>query len=133
MKITPILASILIFLSGLTYAGGSNNHNHDHEYQPQYGGVTAKPHDHGIDYELVAKPEIIALYLRDHTQPVNTQGVSVKLTLLNGTEKSEIMLAAVGDGKLEAKGNFKVTKGTKVVAFITMPDKKTNNIRFVIP
>ena len=68
-----------------------------------------------MDFELVAKSDVITLHLRDHGKPANTQGMSAKLTLLNGTEKSEVMLAPAGGSTLEAKGSFKVAVGTKVV------------------
>ena len=87
---------------------------------------------HDMDYELIAKADILTLHLRDHGKPAKTDGVSAKLTLLNGTEKSEAVLAPVAEGKLEAKGRFKVAPGTKVVAMVTMPGKKAANVRFVV-
>ena len=68
----------------------------------------------------------------DHGKPAKTEGVSAKLTLLNGTEKSEAVLAPAGEGKLEAKGAFKVAAGTKVVALVMLPGKKAANVRFAV-
>lgn len=131
MKKLPILTAVLIALSGAAYAGGGHTHeNGDHGYNPQYGGVAEKSND--IDYELVAKPEIITLYASSHGQPVNIQGASAKLILLNGTEKSNATLNPIGNEKLEANGNFKITQGTKIVALIAIPGKKISNIRFLI-
>ena len=39
-----------------------------------------------VDYELVAKPELIQLHLRDHGKPVDVSKVSAKLTLLQHGE-----------------------------------------------
>ena len=128
MKIAHLLASLLIVSTGAAYAAG--NHNHGHEHKPLHGGVVVESND--MDYELVAKSDVITLHLRDHGKPANTQGMSAKLTLLNGTEKSEVMLAPAGSSHLEAKGSFKVAAGTKVVALVTMPGKKPANVRFAI-
>jgi len=38
----------------------------------------------------------------------------------------------VGEGRLEAKGTFKVAAGTKVVALVTLPGKKPANVRFAL-
>ena len=68
----------------------------------------------------------------DHGKPAKTEGVSAKLTLLNGTEKSEAVLVPAGEGRLETKGIFKVAAGTKVVALVTLPGKKAANVRFAV-
>ncbi len=126
MKITHLLVSLLVACTGAAYAAG----NHGHDHKPLHGGVAVESND--MDYELVAKVDTITLHLRDHGKPATAQGVSAKLTLLNGTEKSEVMLAPAGSSHLEAKGNFKVAAGTKVVALVTMPGKKPANVRFAI-
>ena len=41
-------------------------------------------------YGLVAKPDTLTLYLRDHGKPARTEGVGAKLTLLNGTENPRL-------------------------------------------
>ena len=111
-----------------TYAAGDHGAGHDHK--PQHGGIVAEAND--MDYELVAKPDTITLHLRDHGKPVSTQGMSAKLTLLQGSEKAELVLAPAGGSVLEAKGSFKVAAGTKAVALVTMPGKKAANVRFVL-
>jgi hypothetical protein len=105
-------------------------HGDDHAHTPLHGGVVAEVGD--VDYELVAQPERIALHLRDHGKPANTEGASARLTLLNGSEKTEATLAPAGAGTLEAKGAFKVAPGTKVVALVTLPGRKAANVRFVV-
>ncbi|MBV7544111.1 hypothetical protein [Acidovorax sp. sic0104] len=123
-----LLAALALAVSGSAFAAGDHAHGDDHK--PQHGGIVAATHD--MDYELVAKPDVITLHLRDHGKPASSQGVSAKLTLLNGTEKSEAVLVPAGDGKLEAKGSFKVAPGTKVVALVTLPGKKAANVRFAV-
>jgi hypothetical protein len=58
------------------------------------------------------------------------KGMSGKLTVLNGTEKSEADLAAAGD-RLEAKG-VKLAAGAKVVAALTTAEKKVITVRFTV-
>ena len=128
MQITHLFAALLIVGTGAAHAAG--NHDHGHQHKPLHGGVVVESKD--MDFELVAKSDVITLHLRDHGKPANTQGMSAKLTLLNGTEKSEVMLAPAGSSTLEAKGSFKVAAGTKVVALVTMPGKKLANVRFAI-
>lgn len=120
------IVSLTLSLSGLAMAGGK----HDHDHKPQHGGVVVESGD--IDYELVAKPELIALHLRDHGKPLSTQGGSVKLTMLAGSAKSELALQAAGDNRFEAKGSFKLEPGTRVVAIVTLPGRKPASVRFAL-
>jgi hypothetical protein len=85
-----------------------------------------------MDYELVAQPERITLHLRDHGKPAKTEGASARLTLLSGSDKTEATLTPAAAGTLEAKGQFKVAPGTKVVALVTLPGKKAANVRFAV-
>lgn len=100
-----------------------------HGHGPKHGGVFVEVRD--IDYELVAKPDLIQLYVSDHGKSVNFNGASAKLTLLTGNEKEEVTLSPAGD-KLEAKGTFKVAAGTKVAAIITLAGKKPVAVRFAL-
>lgn len=54
-------------------------------------------------------------------------GLGGKLTVLNGSEKSEAELVAAGD-KLEAKG----VKLAKVVVALTTAGKKATTVRFTV-
>lgn len=103
---------------------------HDHAHEPLHGGTVAEVAD--VDYELVARADGITLHLRDHGQPMKTEGGSARLTLLNGSEKFEATLAPAGAGALQAKGAFKVAPGTKAVALVTLPGRKAANVRFVV-
>lgn len=126
MKTMHLLAALALAASSTAFAAGE----HSHAPKPEHGGVVAEAGE--IGYELVARPDTLTLHLRDHGKPVKTEGVGAKLTLLNGTEKSEAVLVPAGDGKLEAKGTFKVAAGTKVVALVTLPGKKAANVRFAL-
>lgn len=94
----------------------------------RHGGVVANASDLG--FELVGTPAGAAIYIEDHGKPMTPAGMSGKLTVLNGTEKSEAELAVSGD-KLEAKG-VKLAPGAKVVAALTTPAKKSITVRFTV-
>jgi hypothetical protein len=128
MKTQALLASITLALAGTAFAAGEK-HDHAHEHKPMHGGVVVEVKD--IDYELVAKPTMIQLHLRDHGKPADVSKASAKLTLLTGTEKQEVELKPAGD-KLEASGTFKVGPGTKVVALVTIAGKSAGTVRFAL-
>ena len=106
----------------------ADKHDHGHEHKPLHGGVVTEVKD--VDYELVAKPDVIQLHLRDHGKPVDVSKVGAKLTLLSGTEKQEVELKPAG-ALLEAKGNFKVVNA-KVVALVSQPGKAALTVRFAL-
>jgi len=104
-------------------------HDHAHEHESMHGGVVVEVKD--LDLELVAKPEVIQLHLRDHGKPVDVANGSAKLTLLSGANKQDVELKPSGD-RLEAKGSFKVGAGTKLVAVVTLPGKPSTTARFTL-
>ena len=104
-------------------AGGTDDH------KPKFGGVVVETK--AGDMEIVAKSDSIQIYITDHGKAMKLDGAKAKVTLLNGTEKSEADLVLVGD-KLEAKGAFKVAKGTKGIAVVTLVGKPPATARFDI-
>jgi hypothetical protein len=115
MKTQALIASIAFALAGSAFAAGDK-----HDHKPLHGGVVVEVKD--MDYELVAKPTMIQLHLRDHGKAADLSKATAKLTLLTGTEKQEVELKPAGD-KLEATGSFKVGPGTKAVAIVTVAGK----------
>jgi len=118
-------------------ADDHKGHNHDdkkgskhaHDAKPAYGGVVSVVKD--VNYELVAKPDTITLYINDHGKPVDTKDASATLTLLSASDKSEVKLTPAGENRLQAKGNFKVEKGTKIVASVNTGGKP-QSVRFTL-
>ena len=106
------------------------HHTHTEGTKPLYGGVVTKVKD--INYELVAKPNTIALYIHDHGKPVAVKGVGASVMLLSASGKVDVSLAPAGQNKLEAKGNFNVAAGTKAVATVTLPGKPVVNAKFTL-
>lgn len=120
---TALLAFTIGFSSAQALAAG----NHDHS--AKFGGVVVETK--AGDMEILAKPEAIQIYITDHGKPMKLDGAKAKVTLLNGTEKSEADLVFVGD-KLEAKGAFKVAKGTKGIAVVALLGRAPVTARFEV-
>lgn len=123
------LAAVLSAVALLSSSGALAAGGHD-EHKPQYGGVVTEVKE--TQYELVAKLDSVAIYVDDHGKKVDTKGASAKATLLNGSEKTEVNLVPAGENKLEAKGTFKVDKGTKVVAVVSLQGKPAQSVRFTL-
>ena len=128
MKLRPCLAALLFACSGIASAAG-DHHKAGDNHKPQHGGVVAATA--ALDFELVAKPALIRLYLSDHGKPADVSKASAKLTLLTGTEKQEVELKPVGD-TLQAAGSFKVGPGTKAVVVLTRTGKPVSTARFAL-
>lgn len=103
---------------------------HAHEATARYGGVVSVIKD--INYELVAKPDSLTLYVTDHEQPVDVRNASATLTLLSAAGKTEAQLLPAGDNLLRASGAFKVQPGTKAVAVVRLGGKPAQEVRFVL-
>lgn len=135
MKLNTLVATIMLATTGATigaitsaaHAAG-NSHNHTHEHKPLHGGVVVEVKD--MDYELVARPTVIQLYLRDHGKPADLSRASARLTLLTGTDRQEVELRPAGD-RLEATGSFKLGPGSKAVAVVTVGGK-ASTARFAL-
>ena len=123
MNLQTLLIASSLALGSLAWAGPN-----DGTHKPMQGGVLATVKD--VDYELVAKPDVLQLFVRDHGKPVDVSKATAKVTLLSGADKQEVELKPTGD-KLEAKGSFKVSPGTKVVAQVNSAGK-TASARFVL-
>ena len=128
MQTQAFLAAITLALTSSAFAAGDHHHAGD-THKPIYGGIVVASKI--MDYELVAKPAAIQLYLRDHGKPADVSKASAKLTLLSGSEKQEVELHPAGN-KLEATGTFKVGPGTKAVAVVTIAGKPVGTARFVL-
>ena len=119
---SALLASLMAVCS-ISATAGKDDHT------PKFGGVVVQ--SKAGDLEIVAKPESIQIHISDHGKAVKLDGAKAKVTLLNGVEKSEADLVTVGD-RLEAKGAYKVAKGTKGIAVVTLAGKPPITARFDI-
>ncbi len=118
------LAAALLIASAITLPAFAAD-----EHAPKHGGIVVETK--AGDLELVAKPELIVIHVSDHGKPMKLTSGSGKVTVFNGNEKTEALLALVGD-KLEAKGSFKVGAGTKVLAEVSLNGKPAASARFTL-
>jgi hypothetical protein len=99
------------------------------DHAPKHGGVVLETK--AGDLELVAKADAIVIHVSDHGKAMKLTSGSGKVSVFNGTEKTEAPLALVG-GKLEAKGSFKIGAGTKVLAEVALNGKPPVSARFTL-
>lgn len=123
MKSLFIAAHMMQTLAAPAYAGP------EHDLTPRHGGLVAEANH--VEFELVAAADAIRLYARDHGKPLALAGASGRLTLLDGASVRDIALTAAGT-HLEARGDFKLKPGNKVVARLERPGKKPLSVRFVV-
>ncbi len=122
LKFLAILAMAACVAGPAVAAGG-------HDHVPKNGGIVVETK--AGDFEIVAKPDLLQIFISDHGKPVSMEGAKAKVTLLNGAEKSEAELVPAGN-KLEVKGSFKVAKGTKGIAVVTLAGKPSATARFEV-
>lgn len=132
MKTLTLMAAmataLTVALADPARAAGDHHHAGD-DHQPRHGGIVAT--SKLMDYELVARPTLIQLYLRDHGKTVDATQAGARLTLLTGSEKQEVALKPAGN-HLEAAGSFKLGPGTKVVAVVSLAGKPLGTARFAL-
>lgn len=116
MEIRSLLLMLVIFLSTASIANADGAHDH----APLFGGKIFVAKD--IDVELVAKNDLVQIYVRDHGKPIDISGGSAKLTLFNGASKQEYEIAS-SKGIFELKGTFNLEKGTKAIAIIKIKNQ----------
>lgn len=101
-----------------------------HGAKARHGGIVQSAGD--LSFELVANDDTTTIYVVDHGKDLPTAGATGTLTVLKGTQKTELPLAAGANNTLVVKGDAKLVRGNKAVAAITFADKKTVSVRFSI-
>lgn len=78
-----------------------------------------------------AKDNTVAIYVTDHAdKPLPVKGVTAKVTLLSGKQKSEAVLSPAGDDVLKGTANYASTPDMKAVVSVTFPNGATEQARF---
>ena len=124
LNIRPLIISTLIALASAQVIAGA-----EHDLTPKFGGVVVETKIG--DIEIVVKSDVMQIYINDHGKAVKLDGGKARITLLNGADKSEADLVPAS-GKLEAKGAFKVAKGTKGIAVVTLVGLPPTSARFEV-
>jgi hypothetical protein len=97
--------------------------------KPLHGGIVQTVND--IDFELVTQPDGATIYLMDHGKPFASKGITGKLTVLQGSNKTEADIKEAGDNTLRIMG-AKLGKGDKLVASLSNVGGKNMTVRFTI-
>ncbi len=100
------------------------------DHRPLHGGTVQVVAD--IHYELVPQARGATLHVLDHGKPVDVSRMRGKLTVLNGTQKTEAPLTPAGAHQLEAAG-VRLGAGAKAVASLQSGDGQTVTVRFSLP
>jgi len=103
-----------ILTGGLARAHGAPQANH--------GGIVQAVGETWL--ELVVRGDAVDLYVQDDGDDLASAGMTGKVTVVNGAARKEFALAPSGDNKLTGKAAG-VAKGSKVLAVLTLDDKKT--------
>lgn len=96
---------------------------------PRHGGIVQVAND--VNFELVVEADGATIYLVDHDEDMPSKGISGKLTVLNGAQKTEVDVKATEGNKLRATG-VKIAPGAKVVAVLNNVEGKTATVRFTV-
>ena len=124
-----LLAGCIFMVISTLAAHAADGHKHG-EAKPKHGGVLKEVDD--IQYELVAKPDRITLYVEDHGKKLDSKAFTAKVTLRAGSDRSEVSLASAGENKLEASGTFKIAPGTVAIVQVKRGDKPEQTVRFTL-
>lgn len=101
-----------------------------HGEKPRHGGVVSESRD--LNFELVNRDGKAVIYILDHGQPFSTAKASGKLTVLNGTERTEAELQPAGDNTLASTTEVPLNKGAKVIASLTLAGDSNVGVRFLV-
>ena len=120
----------LISVTGLVLACLSINPAEAHgDAKPIHGGIVQKVND--VGFELVVQADGATIYLMDHGKPMASQGITGKLTILQGSNKTEADIKEAGDNTLRVLG-VKLGKGDKLVAALSNVGGKSMTVRFTL-
>ncbi|MGA0810657.1 MAG: hypothetical protein ACO3PA_06575, partial [Burkholderiaceae bacterium] len=75
-------------------------------------------------YELLIKDGQALLFVTDHGKPVSLSGATAKLTILEGSKRTDIVLSPSGES-LSAKTTIKPSAGAKAVVQLRVAGKSS--------
>lgn len=110
-------------------AHAADPHKHD-EIKPKHGGLVKEVND--VQYEVVAKPGAIVVFVEDHGRKIETRGMTGKVSVRKGAERAEAPLAPAGENRLEARLNAQPAAGAVVIVQVTRPGKNEDTFRVTL-
>lgn len=97
--------------------------------EPKHGGVVQTAGD--LSFELTARENGATIYVEDHGKPLSTAGVTGRLTVLHGSERSDAELEPAGENRLEAAG-VNIISGSRAVAALKFADGAALTVGFSV-
>jgi hypothetical protein len=120
----------MIQMAALTLAALSLNPAMAHGAgEPRHGGLVQVAND--VVFELVVEADGASIYLVDHDEPMPSKGITGKMTVLQGSSKTELAVKEAGENKLRATG-LKLGRGDKIVAVLNNVEGRTATLRFAL-
>ena len=90
------ITTVLALIACVAYAAhAADKHGHDHDHRPLHGGIVAEAGD--LNYELVARPDSLTIYVTDHGKPVAATGARGTATVHSANEKTTAVLDPFGE------------------------------------
>ncbi len=123
----------LIVLLSVVWVVGASAHTDEHfdRHPAPHGGQVRMAGPYHI--ELVAGENQLTLYITDHADnPVQSAGGSAKAIVMTGKKRYVLVLAGVGDNKLEGTGEFKLGKPSHVTVIVKLPQTDSQLARFTV-
>ncbi len=121
--------NLMLFIASCALLTGGQAMAGPDDHVARHGGIIVP--GKVVDLEIVARPDSLQVHVSDHGKPIKVDGAKGKVTLLNGSEKTAVDLVAAGD-RLQANGTFRVQKGTKGIASVTLAGKPAVVGRFEV-
>jgi uncharacterized Zn-binding protein involved in type VI secretion len=125
MKLKPLIPAAALALGVL----GMNPVLAHGSAKPQHGGIVQVAND--VSFELVPEADGATIHLMDHGKPMASKGIAGKLTVLQGSNKTEVEIKDAGENRLRATG-VKIGKGDKLVAVLSNVAGRNATVRFTV-
>lgn len=127
MSSIKLLFSAVVLSFGLNAVVANAQVKDVHSMEPKHGGVVSESNH--MEFELVVKPEFVALYATDHEKAVEFENAKAKVILLDEGKKSEHTL--IGNGAaLRGEGINLKGKSYTALATIEFANKRKLTVRF---
>lgn len=118
--------SAMVLAAGLASAPATQAHG---TAEPRHGGIVQSAAH--LTFELVVVADGAQIFVSDHDEDYDATSLKGRLTVLNGTEKTEADLLPAGGNKLAARG-VTLAKGARVVAVLALANGKSTTLRYVL-
>ena len=120
-----LLTLLLLVAAALTFNVARAHGN----MKPEHGGIVQMVGE--TSFELVALADKTEVYIAEDGEALPSAGMTGKLIITSNGVKTEAVLVAAGDNKLEAKG-VKIPGGAKVAVQLIRADQSRMGANFTL-